>query len=65
MSLTAPPPGLFAKVAWYLRGVLGGSAYQSYLDWHGRGGCGEPMTEAQYWRSRTDHQEANPQGRCC
>ena len=51
---------------WFLSGVLGGGAYESYLAYHRRSGhTGTPMTKAEYWRARTDFQEANPQGRCC
>lgn len=50
---------------WYVRGVLGGSAYEGYLGWHARHGSGEPMSERDYWRHRTEHEENNPEGRCC
>lgn len=59
-------------VRWWVRGVLGADAYDRYLDGHRRrveAGCadehGPPMTEREFWRARTDHQERNPQGRCC
>lgn len=55
----------WSTLRWFVRGVLGESAYDGYLAWHARRGHGRPMSEAEYWRSRTDHQEANPQGRCC
>ncbi|HEX5812469.1 MAG TPA: YbdD/YjiX family protein, partial [Pseudonocardia sp.] len=32
---------------------------------HRSGHAGPPMTEREFWRARTDHQERNPQGRCC
>lgn len=50
---------------WYVRGMLGGSAYDGYLAWHARHGDGDPMSERAYWRHRTAHQEAHPEGRCC
>ena len=51
---------------WYVRGVLGEHAYDQYLAHHRRSGhAGPPMTEREFWRARTDHQERNPQGRCC
>ena len=54
------------RVRWYVRGVLGADAYDRYLDHHRRAGTpGPPMSEREYWRARTDHQEHNPQGRCC
>ncbi|HEX8518815.1 MAG TPA: YbdD/YjiX family protein [Pseudonocardia sp.] len=62
-------------VRWWVRGVLGADAYDRYLDHHrrcaeeggaaGHGPTGPPMTEREFWRARTDHQERNPQGRCC
>lgn len=54
------------RVRWYVAGVLGENAYQAYLAHHERTGCGTPpLSERDYWRSRTDWQERNPQGRCC
>lgn len=51
---------------WFVKGVLGESAYEGYLAHHTRSGSpDEPMTEKQYWRARTDHQERSPQSRCC
>ena len=51
---------------WWVRGVLGADLYDRYLDHHARSGHpGPPMTAREYWRARTDHQERNPQGRCC
>ena len=51
---------------WWVRGVLGEHAYDQYLAHHHRSGhAGPPMTEREFWRARTDHQERNPQGRCC
>lgn len=53
-------------VRWWVRGVLGADLYDRYLDHHRRSGHpGPPMSERDYWRARTDHQERNPQGRCC
>lgn len=50
---------------WYANGVLGGSKYEGYLRWHARHGTGEPMSERDYWRHRTAHEEQHPEGRCC
>ncbi len=52
------------------RGILGADAYEKYLAHHERlaasGECSAPpMTEREFWRDKTDRQEANPQGRCC
>ena len=50
----------------YLGGVLGADAYSKYLEFH-RGASHQeaPLTEREFWRDRTDRQDANPQGRCC
>jgi len=53
-------------VRWYVRGVMGEDAYDKYLA-HVRGqheGV-EVLTEREFWRDRTDRQDANPEGRCC
>lgn len=55
-----------SALARFASGVLGADKYQRYLDYHRRSGCSEPlMSEKEYWRSLTDHQEANPGARCC
>jgi len=53
-------------VRWYVRGVMGEDAYDKYLE-HARGQHegAQVMTEREFWRDRTDRQDANPQGRCC
>ncbi|QDO89133.1 YbdD/YjiX family protein [Ornithinimicrobium ciconiae] len=56
----------WARARWLVKGVLGENAYQAYLAHHERSGCAAPaLSERDYWRSRTDWQERNPQGRCC
>ncbi|HYI58462.1 MAG TPA: YbdD/YjiX family protein [Microlunatus sp.] len=62
---TTTARGVWAGLRWYARGVLGGSKYEGYLAWHGRHGEGEPMSEKEYWRHRTQHEEEHPEGRCC
>jgi uncharacterized short protein YbdD (DUF466 family) len=53
-------------VVWFFKGVMGENAYAAYLEHHEASHCSEPpMTERQFWRDRTDRQDANPQGRCC
>ena len=52
------------------RGVVGEDAYERYRDHvhaqRARGAADHPlMTEREFWRDRTDRQDANPQGRCC
>ena len=50
----------------FASGVLGADKYERYLEYHRRSGCsGEPLSEREYWRELSAHQEANPQGRCC
>ncbi|WP_307498625.1 YbdD/YjiX family protein [Arthrobacter woluwensis] len=49
-----------------IRGVLGADAYEKYLEFHAAHHPGhEPLSEAEFWRDRTDRQDRNPQGRCC
>jgi uncharacterized short protein YbdD (DUF466 family) len=56
----------FKGFARYFGNVLGADAYQKYLEHHTAAGHAEPpLTEREFWRDRTDRQEANPQGRCC
>lgn len=56
----------FRGFARYLSGVLGADAYVKYLEHHRASGhSGPPLTEREFWRDRTDRQDANPQGRCC
>ena len=50
----------------YLKGVLGEDSYELYLDHHQATGCAtEPMNIKEFWRDKTDRQDANPEGRCC
>jgi len=50
----------------YFEGVLGADAYRKYLEHHTASGhSGQPMTEREFWRDRTDRQDACPEGRCC
>jgi uncharacterized short protein YbdD (DUF466 family) len=54
------------EFVWVFKGVMGENAYQAYLDHHERTHAGgDPMTEREFWRDRTDRQDANPEGRCC
>lgn len=56
----------FQGFARYLGGLLGADAYTKYLEHHRAAGHQEPpLTEREFWRDRTDRQDANPQGRCC
>ena len=54
------------ELIWLFKGVMGENAYQQYLDHHVSTHSSEPpMTERQFWRDKTDRQDANPEGRCC
>jgi uncharacterized short protein YbdD (DUF466 family) len=56
----------FRGFAEYLNGVLGADAYKKYLEHHRDSGHrGQPMSEQEFWRDRTDRQDHSPQGRCC
>lgn len=58
--------GALGAVGKYLKGVLGEDSYEKYLDHHGATGCATaPMTLKEFWRDKTDRQDANPEGRCC
>lgn len=53
-------------IRWYMRTLMGDSAYETYLAHHRRNHPGdEPMTERQFWRDRMDEQDRNPGARCC
>lgn len=58
-------------LAWFVRGVMGGDAYEKYAAHqaaqHAAGAADghPPMTEREFWRDQTDRQDCNPQGRCC
>jgi len=59
--------GIARGIRWYVRAVMGEDAYEKYLAHvegeHGGGAV--PLSEREFWRDRTDRQDANPQGRCC
>ena len=56
----------FKGFAVYLAGLLGADAYVRYLEHHRVAGhSAPPLSEREFWRDRTDRQDANPQGRCC
>ncbi|WGW10859.1 YbdD/YjiX family protein [Saxibacter everestensis] len=62
-------------IGWYFRELMGDNAYRNYLaSWRrthpSADGCdvgtgNGPMTEREFWRARTDDQDANPGPRCC
>lgn len=53
-------------IRWYMRNLMGDSAYETYLAHHRRQHTDEkPMTEREFWRDRMDEQDRNPGARCC
>lgn len=54
-------------VAWYVRDLMGDTAYQRYRDHHlaHHGAEHPPLTEREFWRQRMDEQDRNPGARCC
>jgi uncharacterized short protein YbdD (DUF466 family) len=62
-------------VAWFVKGVLGEDAYEKYRVHYQATHAGEHplgdgyvepmMSERDFWRDRTDRQDAHPEGRCC
>ncbi|PPG26337.1 hypothetical protein C5E10_17125 [Pseudoclavibacter sp. RFBG4] len=52
-------------VRWYITTLMGDHAYDDYVACH-RDRPGEtPMTEREFWREKSDHQDRNPGARCC
>jgi uncharacterized short protein YbdD (DUF466 family) len=58
-------------IAWFVKGVMGEDAYEKYRAHHeqaqlsGHAHDERMMTEREFWRDRTDRQDAHPEGRCC
>lgn len=51
-------------VRWYVRELLGDSAYERYRDRHAREHPGAPpLTEREFWRARSDGRATGPG--CC
>ena len=51
-------------VGWYLKQLSGEARWDEYVDRCRRDGVA-PMTRREFERHRSDHQEHNPQSRCC
>ena len=51
-------------IRWYLRQLTGEAKWDEYLDRCRRQGA-EPMSRRDFERHRAEHQENNPQARCC
>jgi uncharacterized short protein YbdD (DUF466 family) len=49
---------------WYLKQLTGEAKWDEYLD-RCRSEGTEPMSRRDFERHRAEHQENNPQGRCC
>lgn len=55
-------------IRWYLRELMGDSAYPRYLAHraaHGDGLPGPALTEREFWREKYRDDAANPRSRCC
>ena len=52
------------SVRWYLRQFTGEAKWDEYVA-HCRTHGEEPMSRREFERRRADHQERNPQSRCC
>jgi uncharacterized short protein YbdD (DUF466 family) len=58
------------NVVWFVRSVMGDDAYEKYRAHYeaqhsGHPPSHQPLTEREFWRDRTDRQDAHPEGRCC
>lgn len=53
-------------IRWYMRNLMGDSAYEIYVAHQRRQHPhDEPLTEREFWRDRMDAQDRNPGARCC
>lgn len=57
----------FRAVLWYLRELMGETAYIHYLEsYERRHGTREgALGEREFWRDLTDEQDRSPTARCC
>jgi Selenoprotein, putative len=51
-------------IRWYLKAATGEAKWDEYLD-RCRDEGAEPMSRRDFERHRAEHQENNPQSRCC
>ena len=51
-------------IRWYLKAATGEAKWDEYLD-RCRNEDAEPMSRRDFERHRAEHQENNPQPRCC
>ncbi|MFD2756875.1 YbdD/YjiX family protein [Gulosibacter faecalis] len=55
-----------AAAGWYLNGMMGGHAYERYVNHLRREHPeAEPMTEREFWRAKAREEDENPSARCC
>lgn len=56
-----------ARAAWQIvRGVVGETAYERYLEHHRQHHPGAtPLSEREFWRRHVDRGDRNPGSRCC
>lgn len=53
-------------VVWYIKSLMGDTAYQNYLaHHHSRHPTVPPLTEREFWVARYRDQDASPTSRCC
>ncbi|WP_282826552.1 YbdD/YjiX family protein [Gulosibacter sediminis] len=56
----------FATASWYLNGMMGGHAYERYVNHlHREHPDATPMSEREFWRQKARDEDANPSARCC
>jgi uncharacterized short protein YbdD (DUF466 family) len=54
------------QIGWYWGSLMGDNHYRRYVEHRHRTHPGEAvMSERQYWRTRHDATESNPNPRCC
>jgi len=51
-------------IRWYVKQLTGEAKWDEYLDRCRRQGA-EPMSRRDFERHRAEHQQNNPQARCC
>lgn len=55
----------WGTVIWFVNGVLGANRYENYLAHHRVRGCGEPLSEREFWKAEYARQGRHPGARCC
>ena len=62
--MTAAVRRVAQGIRWYVRQATGEARWDEYVERCRRDGV-EPMARRQFERHRSEHQERNPQSRCC